>query len=140
MGKTLYEIFEHTADVGLRVRAATREQLFVEAARGLFSIVVANLDQVRPLLTKTWRVDGQQLDYLLFDWLNELLFALDTENFVLADCEVRLDDRGLSATCRGEPLDSRRHLSDHEVKAITYHGLKVEEATDGWVAEVIVDI
>jgi SHS2 domain-containing protein len=140
MGKTLYEIFEHTADAGLRVRAATREQLFVEAARGLLSIVIANPQQIRPLSTRTMRVDGQELDYLMFDWLNEVLYTLDAEKFLVADCQVRLDEQGLSATCRGEQLDPERHESDHEIKAITYHGLRVEETPDGWLAEVIVDI
>jgi SHS2 domain-containing protein len=140
MGKKLYEIFEHTADLGLRVRAATRETLFVEAAHGLFSIVVANPDQITPLLTKELRVEGLELDYLMFDWLNELLYTLETEKFLLSECDVRFDDQGLSATCRGEPLDMDRHLPDHEVKAITYHGLKVEETSNGWLAEIIVDI
>jgi SHS2 domain-containing protein len=136
----MYEIFEHTADLGLRVRSATLEQLFIEAACGLFSIVVANPDQVNPLLTKKLYVEGNEYDYLMFDWLNELLYTLETEKFLLADCELQIDEQGLTATCRGETFDSERHISDHEVKAITYHGLKVEETADGWLAELIVDI
>jgi SHS2 domain-containing protein len=47
----------------------------------------------------------------------------------------------LSATCRGEQMDPARHAMDHEVKAITYHGLAVHQNADGtWHAEVIVDI
>jgi SHS2 domain-containing protein len=53
---------------------------------------------------------------------------------------VKLDDAGLSATARGEPWDPDRHELDHEVKAITYHGLKVEQEAGGWLAELIVDI
>lgn len=136
----MYEIFEHTADLGLRVQAATLEQLFIEAAQGLFSVVVANPDRVNPLLTKKLYVEGNERDYLLFDWLNELLYLLETERFLLADCELQIDKQGLTATCRGEKFDTERHISDHEVKAITYHGLKVEETPDGWLAELIVDI
>ncbi len=136
----MYEIFEHTADLGIRVRAATLEQLFVEAARGLFSTVVANPEQIQPLLTRQLSVAGNEYDYLLFDWLNELLYIFETERFLPADCQIRISDHGLTATCRGEPFDVERHQPDHEVKAITYHGLKVEKTDDAWLAEVIVDI
>jgi SHS2 domain-containing protein len=46
----------------------------------------------------------------------------------------------LRAAAWGEPVDPARHELDHEVKAITYHGLKLERDGDGWLAEVIVDI
>ena len=55
--------------------------------------------------------------------------------------DVRLDARRLTATAWGEPIDTARHQLDMEVKAITYHGLKVEpQQSGGWLAEVIVDI
>jgi SHS2 domain-containing protein len=53
---------------------------------------------------------------------------------------VKVTDAGLTATARGEPYDPARHVLAHEVKAITYHELKVEQTADGWLAEVIVDI
>ena len=54
--------------------------------------------------------------------------------------EVHVTDAGLTGTAWGEPLDRERHQLEHEVKAITYHGLRVEQTPDGWLAEVIVDI
>jgi SHS2 domain-containing protein len=53
---------------------------------------------------------------------------------------VRLSDAGVQAIVRGERFDSARHRLEHELKAITYHGLKVEQTGDGWVAEVVLDI
>lgn len=135
----MYETFEHTADLGLRVRAKTLENLFEEAGRGLFSIVT-NLDDVRCLQERTYRVAGAASDYLLFDWLNELLYTFEGDRLLLAEFKVELDADGLRGTARGEPMDLERHRMEHEVKAITYHGLRVEENADGWLAEVIVDI
>ena len=54
--------------------------------------------------------------------------------------DVSVTDDGLSATAWGEPLDPARHELAREVKAITYHELRVEQTADGWLAEVIVDI
>ena len=136
----MYEIFEHTADLGLRVRAGDRESLFTDAAIGLFSISVVNLDVVCPVQKKTYQLPSDESDLLLADWLTELLFTFDTEHMLFSDFVVNIGERGLCAVCRGEPLDPERHVVDHEVKAITYHGLKVEQTEDGWLAEVIVDI
>lgn len=136
----MYEIFEHTADLGLRVKAPDLEALFADAGRGLTSMIAANLEAIRPVRAVPLRVAGTRRDDLLFDWLSEILYLFESEHLLLSDFEVRLDDEGLQATARGEPLDESRHQLEHEVKAITYHGLKVEQTSDGWLAEVIVDI
>ena len=136
----MYETFEHTADLGLRVRAKDLSTLFSEAGRGLFSIVVENLDDVRPVHTRRFEIAGTDREYLFFDWLNELLYVCDTERMVFADFDVHVTELGLTAVVRGEPLDPARHRLTHEIKAITYHQLKIEQTSDGWLAEVIVDI
>ncbi len=135
-----YETFDHTADIGIRVRAAELNELFADAARGLFAAIVANLDDVLPVQQISFRVSGDRLDDLLFDWLAELLYTFDTRRLVFSDFHAEVVDNGLTATARGEPMDRSRHEMDMEVKAITYHGLKVERQGDGWLAEFIVDI
>jgi SHS2 domain-containing protein len=136
----MYEFFEHTADLGLRVTASTLNELFAEAAAGLVGMIVENLAAVQPSRTVEIKIDGADPEYLLFDWLSEVLFKFESEHLVLARFDVTVNDSGLVATCQGEPLDRSRHQLGHEVKAITYHGLKVEQTADGWLAEVIVDI
>jgi SHS2 domain-containing protein len=137
----MYETFAHTADLGLRVRAATLEELFADSARGLMSMLVANLDAVRPVEEVRIELAGEAIDLLLFDWLTELLYRFETEHLLLNTFDVIVAENGnLSATCRGEPIDVARHQMDHEVKAITYHQLVVEQRGDEWFAEVIVDI
>jgi len=136
----MFELFEHTADLGLRLRAATLEELLVEAGRGLLAMLVANPEAVKPIQEKEFRLAAEAPDYLLFDWLSELLFAFECERLLLCEFDVRLTSGGLTARCRGEPMDTARHRMDHEVKAITYHGLVVRQTPGGWEGEVIVDI
>ncbi len=138
----MYETFEHTADLGLRVRAEDLPTLFSEAGRGLCSIFVDNPAEVRPLQELRIHVEGdmKQVDYLLFDWLSELLYRFETQQLLLFDFDVTLNQTGLSATARGERVDPQRHQLAHEVKAITYHLLQVKETPQGWQAQVIVDI
>ena len=138
--RAMYETFEHTADLGLRVRAPDLETLLIDAARGLTSMIVANLDSVRPVREIAINVPGSRHDELLFDWLTEILYAFESEHLLLSQFRVQLDESGLTATAHGESADEGRHQLEHEVKAITYHGLRVEQTPDGWLAEVIVDI
>ena len=139
----MFETFEHTADLGLRVEAADLPELFSEAARGLLAMLAVEPQQVRGAEQRAFTIEADSLDYLLFDWLSELLYAYDDEHWLFSQYEVRIHGEGpyeLTAVCRGEPLDRDRHALDHEVKAITYHGLLVEPLTNGWRAELIVDI
>jgi SHS2 domain-containing protein len=136
----MYETFEHTADLGLRIRAADLDTLFAEAAQALFATIVEDLATVRPLQAVKVRLNEDDRELLLFDWLKELLFHFDAEHLLFGKFEVKVDGGSLTATAWGEPLDRSRHVLEHEVKAITYHGLQVAQIEDGWMAEVIVDI
>ncbi len=136
----MFEVFEHTADLGLRVRSPSLETLLEEAASGLTSVIVANLSDIRAVETCTIEVEGQQPDLLLFDLLTEVLFEFESSQRLLSRFAVEINDEKLTATCQGEILDPDRHQLEREVKAITYHQLKVQKQPNGWLAEVIVDI
>jgi len=136
----MHETFEHTADLGLRIRAPSLHQLFVEAAEALFSAIVENLDAVAPKQRVDVQLEEDDRALLLFDWLNELLYRFDTEHMVFGKFEVQINNGTMKASAWGEPLEPSRHSLGHEVKAITYHGLRVEKEENGWLAEVIVDI
>ncbi len=139
MGR-MFETFDHTADLGLRIRAADLNMLFVEAATALFSTIVEDLATVAPRQSVGIELANDDPEYLLFDWLKALLYHFDAEHVLFARFEVQIDETGLKGTAWGEPLDRSRHELGHEVKAITYHGLRVERTADGYLAEVIVDI
>ena len=136
----MYETFEHTADIGIRARSGTLNGLFEDSAKGLFSVILMNLNSVRCVQATTIELAGGPRDDLLFDWLAELLYTFETRRIVFGRFEVSLSENGLSAVAWGEPLDASRHELDMEVKAVTYHGLKVEPEGEGWLAEVILDL
>jgi SHS2 domain-containing protein len=140
MQGAMHETFDHTADLGLRIRAENLDTLFAEAARALFSVIVTDLTTVRPLARRDLTLPRDDRELLLFDWLKQLLFWWDAEHLLFGKFEAHIADQGLTAIAWGEPLDRERHQLEHEVKAITYHGLRVEATDTGWLAEVIVDI
>jgi SHS2 domain-containing protein len=136
----MYETFDHTADLGLRIRAPDLDTLFAEAGTALFAVIVENLDAVEPRQQQRIELAGEDREYLLIDWLKELLYSFDSQHLLYSRFEVHVSSTGLTAEVWGEPLDLTRHRLLHEVKAITYHGLTVEPSDQGWLAEVIVDI
>ena len=136
----MFEVFEHTADLGLRIRGASREELFIESARALTAVLISNLESIRRVEARSIRVAGDEDDFLLFDWLNEILYLYETERLLLVEYKLTFTSDGLTAECEGEIADRSRHQLEHEVKAITYHGLRVTQSAEGWLAEVILDI
>jgi SHS2 domain-containing protein len=136
----MYEPFDHTADLGLRVRAATLDELFVDAARGLFAMIVDRPEAIEMRVEERFEIAGDDKAFLLFDWLRALLIRSETDGMVYGQFAVSMTDAGLTATAKGEPLDPAKHGLGREVKAINYHELKVEPTAAGWLAEVIVDI
>src|SRR6478609_3367081 len=100
----MYEVFEHTADLGLRIQAVDLNELFVEAARGFMNLIVADLTTVEPRETQGFAIAGD-VEYLLFDWLTELLFVFESRRLLFSQFEVQVDASGLAATARGEAMD-----------------------------------
>ena len=136
------ETFDHTADVGLRVRADDLDDLFRTAAEGMFDYVVANRDEVRVTDTVAVWLKSESTANLLVAWLGELIFLSETRHLLFTRFGVRVAADGLSlaAEAGGEPIDRDRHVLDHEVKAVTQHGLALGRDGEGWVAELILDI
>ncbi len=137
----MYETFDHTADLGLRVRAADLGTLFAEAGLALQSVLVHDPAAVQAAVGVEVRLGPDDVEYLLFDWLKALLYHFDVGKLLFASFDVTVGPGGLVGVARGEPFDPARHELAHEVKAVTYHGLRVvQDEGGGWLAEVIVDI
>ena len=134
----VYETFEHTADIGLRVRAKDLPKLFGEAATGLFSLITEDPPPPVGDGRHSFSISGSDVTLLFFDWLAELLYVFATAHVGFFDFDVRFSSHGLDADATSYPINPAR--VDRELKAITYHRLAVEQREDGWVAEFIVDV
>jgi SHS2 domain-containing protein len=136
------ETFDHTADVGLRVVGEDLDDLFRTAAEGVFDYIVVNRDAVRDQQREEVVLSAETPADLLASWLNELIFRSETRHLLYSRFDVRVADDGLSlrAEVGGEPIDRDRHILDHEVKAVTHHGLALRREGEGWLAELILDI
>src|SRR5258708_21958362 len=102
----MYEFFDHTADLGIRVRAVDLNVLFGEAASGLFAAIVDDLDTVRLTQSVEITIEGTDLEYLLFDWLRELLYRFDADHLLFARFDVAVSRSRLKSTAPGAPSPS----------------------------------
>jgi SHS2 domain-containing protein len=103
---------------------------------------VVNLDEVRPSESESVAISAATPADLLVSWLNELIFRCETRHRVYSRFHVHVSGDGpsLTATILGEPIDPDRHVLDHEVKAVTHHGLSLIHSDGRWIAELILDI
>ena len=121
-----YELIEHTSDIGIEAYGSTLAEAFTNAARGMFSIIV-EIENVRETKFRRVEVNADDIEGLLFEWLNSLLYLFDVDNILLSGFDMlEFGDSRLTAECRGEKYDSSRHKLKSGVKSATYHMLEVD--------------
>jgi len=135
-----YEEFEHSADVGLRVRGRSLRELFQNAGRGMAELML-DTERVKPRATREVQVEGDDVEMLLVAWLSEILFAFDADRFAPATVEVEsLSETDVKGLIRGEPFKEWRHEVRNVIKAVTYHNLKIEKSGGEYRVEIIFDV
>lgn len=135
-----FEFFDHTADMGIRIRAATLADLLLPAGEGLYAVIgnLACRDSVRSV-----RLDLSANDssLLLRDYLNELLILFDRDALLAKAVKVvEFTEHRLAVEVEVALVDQDNSEFDREVKAITYHELAISPIPGGFEATVIVDI
>lgn len=135
-----WEHFPHEADMGVRGIGASLEQAFEQAALAL-TAVVADPVAVIPETMIQLACEAPDVELLLVDWLNALVFEMATRRMLFSRFEVHLEGEHLDANVWGEALDVTRHHPAVEVKGATYTALKVARQADGsWLAQCVVDV
>ena len=133
-----YELIEHTADIGIKAGGQTLEEAFANAALGMFSIM-ADPKSVQEREKRQIEVSADDVEGLLFEWLNSLLYYFDVETLLFKRFDiVEFGDNRLAAVCHGEPYDASRHNLKMGVKSATYHQLEVDPVKS--IVKVIFDV
>ncbi len=135
-----FEFLEHPADIGVRATGPSVEDVFAEAARGLFHLLYdpQRVTSVRECPI-TLRAHGY--DELLFDFLSEIIYLFEADKQAFAEVEIiSLSPQELRACLWGERFHPERHDARLNVKAVTLHQLRVESHDGQWTATVYFDI
>lgn len=138
--QAVFEVLEHTADIGFRVRAATPEELFARAAQALVSLGFET-EPIEERESCELAATGWDWESLMVNWLSEVLFVLDAHRMLLKRFEVtRISPEAVAGRGYGERWNPERHRAKLVIKGVTYHQLAVEQRPEGWYAQVILDI
>jgi SHS2 domain-containing protein len=135
-----YEVLEHTADIRLRIKGKNLKELFKNAALSIFDI------SSRKQFTKNKKhadlkikLKADSLEELFVLWLNELLSLSSAKNLIFHGFKIiKLEDNYIEAMATGG--DMNNYKVHTEIKAVTYHELKVIQSSTGCIAEVILDV
>jgi SHS2 domain-containing protein len=127
---------EHTADWAIRVRGVTLPELFVNAAAGMYSLM-ADLSAVAPSVECAIQVRGVDAEALLVNWLNELVYHTEMDGVVFDEFHIgSFDPTHLCATVRG----GRGVQLKKQIKAVTFHDLRIEATDQGLEVTIVFDV
>jgi len=133
-----FKFLEHTADAKFQAFGKNLEEAFVNAALALTKIMIDS--KVKAKITKKIKVSGNDNKSLLYNFLEELLFLLDTKNFLLSKIkEIKIKNNTLTAVLIGD-----NNLKSYEIKtnikAITYHEMFIKQENNKFALQVVLDI
>ena len=142
-----FEILEHTADIGIAAYGKTKREVFINAARGMFEIIAGGNKISKGNLRENFydkiKLEADNLEGLLFAWLNELLYISETKLVILNKFEIRdLSNNKITAEVKGTKINRLECKIKKEIKAVTYYRLEIkkDEKSGLWRAQVIFDI
>jgi SHS2 domain-containing protein len=141
-----YEFLEDIAiaDIAFQSSGNTLEEVFQASGDATINAMIENIEEIQPQETRNFQIENDELDLLLFNFLQELVYYKDSELLLLRTKEMKIYEEDgqhqLNAVMIGEKLDRDRHEQRVDVKAVTLHRFKLEKTAEGWTALVILDI
>ena len=135
-----YELIDHTADIGIRVTGKTVNDLFETAAHAMFE-QITDTSKLSGANTKDSHVKGIDRPDLLINWLREVLWCWTIDNCLVSQVVINdMNNDHLTAKLFYDDFDPQTHELLKDIKAVTYHGISVEQANNGWMATIIFDV
>ncbi|MBT5739690.1 archease [Candidatus Woesearchaeota archaeon] len=138
-----YEFIDHTADVLWQATGNDLAEVFTQCALALqeTQVSVKNIEEKQEIVITG---ENKNIEYLLFDFLDDLLLYKDRDQLVFHSFQITVTEKEgkfvLNCIAKGEVLDVKKHDPRVDVKAITMHEFSVKKVSDGWKAQVLVDI
>ncbi|MFA4887387.1 MAG: archease [Candidatus Nanoarchaeia archaeon] len=137
-----YKYFEHTSDVIFEAYGKSLEELFVSAGLATEELMV-ELKTLSPNLKEEIKVKGKDVEELLYNFLEELIFLKDTKLLLFKEFQIKIKEGkeySLKVIAKGEVINREKHELGRDVKAVTLHQFEVKKDNGKWKARVLIDI
>jgi len=141
-----YEHIHHitSADVAIRVKALSAEELFIKAGRALMSEILDDISTLKPVIYVKGEIRACELEMLYFEFLNEFLFYKDARSLLLLPESLNITHDSETYLCTymlsGENIDRDRHTFKVDIKAVTLHCLRLVQEGNEFIAETVFDV
>ncbi len=133
-----YKFLKHTGNIKFQAFGKTEKEMFENAALALKKIMIKNI-KIKSVIKKKIKVQGGDKEGLLYNFLEEFLFLLDSEDFLLSEIsKIKIKDKELETEIEGDNAENYRFKND--VKAITYNEMFVKKEKNKYVCQVVVDV
>ena len=135
-----FESIDHPSDIGIIAYGKSISELFENAAFGMFSLMT---DPKKVAGKTEFEVEAaaDDIESLLVNWLNELLFLEDTKHVLFGSFKIKgISDKEIKGEALGEKIDVSRHKISRSIKAATYNQLKIWQEEGVWKARVVFDV
>lgn len=131
-----FKFLEHTADIKFQAFGKSLEEAFENSALAMFNVMYDG--KVKTIIKKKIKVSGKDKESLLYNFLEELLFLLDSKNFFLSKLKVKIKDLKLEAYIQGDSV--KNYKPNIDVKAVTYNDMFIKKVKDKFIIQVVVDV
>ena len=134
----MIKYIEHSSDIGFEVEGVSLEEIFSNAAIAMYGLMT-DLKQIELTIEKKIDIKSEDLESLMFDWIDELLFLFESDKIVFTGFKLQIKDFHLIGQCVGGKFDPNKHETGIIIKAVTYHMMEIKK-NGVWKAKVILDV
>ncbi len=133
-----YKFLKHTADIAFQAYGKTLNSSFENSAIAMFKAMYPkNIDAK---IKKTIKIKGRDLESLLYNFLQELLFLLDSKGFFLSKVKVEVNEKNLILKAIVWGDTASKYPISLQVKAVTYNNMIIKKIKDKWTCQVVLDV
>jgi SHS2 domain-containing protein len=133
-----FKFLEHTADVKFLAFGKDKEEVFENSALALKEVICGKT-KIKEEKEKKIRVEGNDLESLLYIFLEEIIYLLDGENFIISGIKnLKINGFVLNATIKGD--ETKNYHFTNKVKAITYNDMLIEQDKGKWTVQAVLDV
>ena len=136
-----YRLIDHTADFGIHVFGSDLKTLFENAADAMFDLIV-DRRKARGAQAREINLAGDDWPDLMVNWLRELLYLWNGKGLIVKSTDIAsISEYNISASVKVDPYQPALHDIKEEIKAVTYHQIRVQPAGErSWESTIIFDV
>jgi len=134
-----YEIFDHTADIGIKITGTSLTEIFWKAIHATADLLSGGIE-IEPIIEKGFSLEEENIETAFVGVLEEVIYFFEKELFLPSQCSVNIEKDMYEINLKGNIVSEEDAKNGTEIKAVTYHQLEIKKVDDKYQATVIFDV